>query len=374
MNITIIRKSIQYLFTLLLGSQILIFTACENPENTTPQGRYGKGVVILNEGAFGNSNGEISFLDLDSNKITNNVFGRENRQPDGTARPLGDIIQSMTIHNQSGYIIANNSDKVLVVNPQSFKQTAEINLKQPRYMAVNGNVGYITEWVDNNFDNPIKGRVAIIDLQTNSTAAKDTITTDGFFPDRLVFFNNRLYVLNSLENTVAVLNTQTKTFEKKIVVGDSPSGIVLDKNNDLWIVFGGKVTYGLAPDYEETVVSNSSLVKFSINGSDLTERLRFSLDKPGAGRLISNAARTKLYYTFSGKVFEQDVNATTITGTPFLNRNFYGIGIDPEGTVFYGGVAPDFRSNGKMVRYNVATKAKIDSATVGIAPNGFLFK
>ncbi|MBC8110450.1 MAG: hypothetical protein H7Y04_05255, partial [Verrucomicrobia bacterium] len=325
MKITTIRKS----FFALLFCSLLFVNACTNPENTVPQGRYEKGVIILNEGAFGNSNGEISFFDLDSNKITNNIFGRENRQPDGTVRPLGDVIQSMTIHNGTGYIVANNSDKVFVVNAQSFKQTAEINLKQPRYMAVNGNVGYITEWVNNNFDNPIKGRVAIIDLQTNSTTSKDTITTDGFFPDKLVFFNNRLYVLNSLENTVAVLNTQTKTFEKKIAVGDSPSGIVLDKNNDLWIVFGGKVTYGPAPNYEETVVSNSSLAKFSINGSDLTERLRFQLDKPGAGRLLSNAARTKLYYTFSGKVFEQDINATTLANTPFLNRDFYGIGIDP---------------------------------------------
>jgi YVTN family beta-propeller protein len=366
MKMMLFKQKSLFIFNVVLSS-VFIFSSCKKDENTTPAGRYQRGVFILNEGAFGSGNGEISFFDTDSNKVVNNVFAKENG-----SIPLGDVIQSMTIQNNTGYIVANNSNKVVVVNPFTFKQTGEIKLKQPRYMVTDGNTGYITEWVNNNYLNPPKGRVGIIDLQTNTTLDKDTITTNGFFPDKLVFFNNRLYVLNSLENTVSILNTQTKVFEKKIIIGNSPSGIILDKNNDLWIMTSGKADYSNYPVV--TTLEAGKLMRFKINGADLTLQNNFTFPAFGGGDLIINNTKDRLYYSFNGKVFAQDITANSLDTQPFIERKFYGIGIDPNGSVFYGGVAPDFKNNGRMIRYSINTKAKIDSATVGIAPNGFVFK
>ncbi len=359
-------KTAKLFFQLLSASLTLTFTACTD-NSEPPRGRYERGVFILNEGAFGNGNGEVSFFDSDSNKVTNGIFGREN-----SGRPPGDVLQSMTIHDNAAYIVANNSNKLLVVDAQTFRQTAEIALRQPRYMVVQGTTGYVTEWVSNNFANPPKGRVAIINLQVNTTAAQDTITTNGLFPDQLVLSGSRLYVLNSLENTVSILNTQTKAFEKKVVVGSGPSGMVLDRNNDLWIMASGKADYSKFPLV--STLEPGKLMRFRISGADLLLQDTFTFPAFGGGSLIANPAKDRLYYSFNGKVFDLAVSATGLNTQPLIDRQFYGIGIDPAGTTFYGAVAPDFRSNGKMVRYSLATKTALDSATVGIAPNGFVFR
>lgn len=364
-----LRKLLSY--NLLLGS-LLAFSACTDNDNPTPKGKYSNGVFVTNEGAFGQSNGEISFFDLDSNKITNGIFGKNNLQPNGQPRPLGDVIQSLLFTNESGYIVANNTNKLIIVDANTFVQKAEITLKQPRYMVVNGNTGYVTEWVKNDYQNPPKGRIAIIDLQTNTTAVKDTITTNGFFPDRLLFLNNRLYVLNSQENTVSILNTQTKAFEKKVEVGERPAGIVLDKNNNLWILTSGEADYSNYPEVK--TLQPGKLLRCSVNGADLKIENSFTFSAFGGSDLVMNAAKDKLYYSFNGQVFEQDITATTLATQPLLKRSFYGMGIDPKNNVLYGGVAPSFTNNGWMIRYNLTTKAPIDSAAVGIGPNGFVFR
>lgn len=351
----------------LLAGLFLVFLACGGNDPDAPRGRYERGVFIVNEGAFGNGNGEISFFDLDSNKVTNNIFGREN-----TSRPLGDVVQSMTIHKDASYVIANNSNKVVVVNAITFKQTAEIQLKQPRYMVVDGNTGYITEWVNNDFDNPPKGRVAIIDLQTNSTRPQDTIPTDGFFPDRLVLLNKRLYVVNSFDNSVSVLNTDTRKLESKVVVGNNPNGIVADRNNDIWVSVSGEADFSKFPVV--TTLTPAKLLQFATGGNALQLKNTFTFAAYGIGNLMVNGTGDKIYYSFNRKTFEMPVSATALPAQEFLNRSFYGIGIDQASNMFYGGVAPNFRSNGKMIRYNLSTKAPIDSATVGIGPNGFVFR
>ena len=356
----------------VLFSIISAFTACQRGEDTvpqdiTPQGRYQKGVFIINEGAFGKGNGEISYFDRDSNKVINNVFGKENN-----TRPLGDVVQSMAVFNNNTYIVANNSNKVLVVNPVNFKQITEISLKQPRYMVADGTTGYITEWITNDYQNPPKGRVAIIDLTTNATRTQDTITTDGFFPDQLLLSGKRLYVVNSLENTVSILNTETRKFESKIVVGNSPNGIVQDKNSDLWVSVSGEADYSNYPVI--ATLSPARLLQFSINGSTLVLKNTFTLPAYGIGNLYINSSQDKLYYSFNKKVFEMPVSATALPVQPFISRSFYGIGIDPVQNIFYGGIAPNFTNNGRLVRYNMTTRTALDSVTVGIAPNGFLFR
>ena len=364
-------KPLNLLSYSLLFISTLLFSACTDSD-PEPKGKYSNGVFVVNEGAFGNSNGEISFFDLDSNKVTNGIFGKNNLQPNGQPRPLGDVIQSLTFYNDKGYIIANNTNKLIIVDANTFVQTSEINLKQPRYMVVNGSKGYITEWITNNYMTPPKGRVAIIDLQSNTTATADTITTDGFFPDQLIFLNNRLYVLNSQENTVSILNTQTKAFEKKVVVGKSPSGIVVDKNNNLWILTSGEADYSNYPEVKTLLPG--TLVKCSINGADLTIEQTLTFPAFGGGNLLINGSKDKLYYSFKGQVFEQAITASSLPTQPLLNRSFYGMNIHPATNELYGGVAPDFTNNGWMIRYNLTTKAPIDSVMVGIGPNGFVFK
>jgi DNA-binding beta-propeller fold protein YncE len=63
-----------------------------------------------------------------------------------------------------------------------------------------------------------------------------------------------------------------------------------------------------------------------------------------------------------------------LKSTPLINRSFYGLGIDPKEGIIYGADAGGFTSNGKVVRFNPSTGLAIDSITVGIGPNSFIFR
>ncbi len=350
-------------YTLLLILTVT-FSACKgsSDENPAPIGKYNKGVFIVNEGITTVS-GSISFWNLDSNKVTNDIYQKENA-------PLvqGIYTQSMYLHEDKAYICVDNAEKILVVDNQTFKQVAEIQAEKPRYFVANGTKGYATEW-KSGYSDP-EGGVAVIDLNTH-TITKRIKTGAG--PDAMLILKGKLYVANKAENTLAIIDLQTETAVIK-TVDDGPQNLVPNAAGDLWVMHGGKVTYGPAPDYKETVVSNSSLVKYETNTSEMKETKRFSFNAPGATSLISNPAKNTLFYVYQGNTYEIQVTADNLPTTPYLKRGFYGIGIDPSGSTFYGADPGSFATNGKVVRYTIATKAPIDSATVGVVPNGFVFR
>ena len=53
-------------------------------------------------------------------------------------------------------------------------------------------------------------------------------------------------------------------------------------------------------------------------------------------------------------------------------NNFYGLSVDPNDGTLYVGIALSFAGPGRMVRYQPSGTA-LDSAEVGILPNGFAF-
>lgn len=342
---------------LLLGAVMAVaFSACQRDNDNGPKGEYANGVFVVNEGQFTKSNAEISFLNRASKEVQNGIFAKKN------SAPLGDVAQSMIIHNDLAYIVVNNSNKVEVVDANTFESKGVINdVAMPRFMVVSGNKGYITEWVSYND----KGNVAVVDLASNTITKKIPV---GFFPEQLLLASdNKLYVTNSADSTVSVINIATEAVEKNIVVQASPNSIVLDKNNMIWVLSSGKMDWNTYQTIEP-----AALVK--IHPSSQSVLGTYKLTQAGASKLIINPAKDKLYYNYAGKVLQHDIEALTINNTPFINRSFYGLGIDPVEQVFYGGDAGNYTDNGKVIRYNIQTAAAIDSFNVSVAPNGFVFR
>lgn len=104
-----------------------------------------RGLFIVNEGMFQYGNATLSYYDPETKTVENEVFHRAN------AFKLGDVAQSMTLHNGVGWIAVNNSHVVFAVDPDTFREVGRItNLTSPRYIHfVSEEKAYVTQIWDN---------------------------------------------------------------------------------------------------------------------------------------------------------------------------------------------------------------------------------
>ncbi len=322
------------------------------------------GVFITNEGAYGKGNGSVSYYNPDKNTVENDYFSIVN------GRSLGDVVQSMYIDSDKGYIVVNNSGKVEIVNMKDFKSTGVIeNLSQPRFLTViNDTKAYVTCWGNS-------GEVAVIDL-TDNTLTKSIPVGSG--PEQLIKSGNNVYVCNSggfaTDNTISVINSQTDELVTTITVGDNPSDIVSDSEGYLWALCKGAVVWNA--DY--TAIESqtqSQLVRIDPTGNISVKGINISETLHPAHLAIGKDKQTLYYgggFNFSG-IYSIKTSDTHISEALFSDKSFYGFAVNPETGNFYGFLAPSFETAGTMYRYT-STGTAIDKITLGIGPNGASFR
>jgi YVTN family beta-propeller protein len=332
----------------------------ENPLFNNDTG-YEHGVFVTNEGAFGNSNGSVSYVGEDSTSAVNHLFEMVN------GRPLGDVVQSMAIAMDKGFIIVNNSQKVEIVDIKTFESLGVITgLEYPRFMvAVDKKKGYLT---DGNFT----GRVYVLDL--NLLTITDTIPV-GQGPEHMIIFEERLIVANSggwgNDSTLTVIDTQTDQVIATWKTGDNPTDMVLDRNDDLWVLCKGQVVWEGWNIAKET---SSSLCKMD----PVTGQLKKKIDIGQVGDYywplaigITSDGKS-LRFLEAGGIYSIDYESSEAPGTPLIEGTFYGFGIDPESDIIHGLVAPTFTGAGWLIRYEPSGQIR-DSIQVGIGPNRVVF-
>ena len=321
-------------------------------------------VYVLSEGQFGAGDGAVSVFDRTVKTLTVDAFGSANN-----GAKLGDVVQSMGVQGSKGYVVVNASGKIEVVSLPDFKTAGTIaGLDQPRYFtSTSATRGYVTEW-RGPYTGYLPGVLSILNLSTNTVSSRVTV---GRNPEQLLALGGKIYVPNSLDNTVSVIDEATGTLASTITVADGPGSMVADKDGNVWVLCSGFVTYLSVPPYTATRVSNGTLVRFS----PASPATQFKLTFPGTGspeQLRISPAKDQLYYHFGAAEYQLSTSATALPTTPFLRRSFSGFGIDPRDNTIYGAVAPSYSSNGRFVRYQ-PSGAPIDSFTVKVGPNGFVF-
>ncbi|MBO0929685.1 DUF5074 domain-containing protein [Fibrella aquatilis] len=343
---------------------------------------YDSGVLVIEEGAFKKGNASVSLLNAQTGAITApNIFSAVND------RPLGDVLQSYTEIGGKGYLVVNNSDKVEVVESSTFRNigtiqkgvnVASLTVEQPRYMvaAPPQSGQYLKAYVSCWGGKTVGASVAVIDLAGRQAFKQITV---GAGPEQLVLAGNQVFVANSggfgLDNTVSVINTDTDQVVTTISVGDRPTSMAYDAdNNVIYVLCSGKYAYDYVTN--KVVPTTAELVKINPTTRQVAGRVVIGgkpiTDNPS--NLVFNKTTKTLYFNYAGAVYSTPAAATSIAlDKPLINRSFYGLGVDPATNIIYGGDAKDFNRGGTVVRYQ-ATGAVLDSAKVGIAPNGFYFK
>lgn len=336
-----------------LWGMIVFFCSCrkDRPEDlpNPPISIGNNGVYITNEGNFGFGNAKISYYNISNATVNEDLFEPAN------GYSLGDVCQSMRIFNGKIYLVINNSNKIVIVNPQTFVVQGTISgFSSPRYfLPVSNNKAYVSDLYSNHIN--------IVNLSTNTISG--TIPCNGWTEEMYLTYG-KAYITNQGSNYVYVINTLNDQMEDSILLSYSSNSIVEDKNGKLWILCGGSQSNSIyAGLYRVNPINNQLEASFPFPSLN---------DHPW--RLKMNPSNDTLYFLNNG-VYRMSIQSGFLPTAAFIpqaSSNFYGLGIDPSTGVIYVSDAIDYVQKGMIYRYRV-NGTLINTFLAGIIPGDFYF-
>ena len=257
-------------FLVLIGV-LLSFTSCEKEELTIENKVSTELIFVANEGKFGTSNGSVSVI--------------KDEQVIQTIPNIGDVVQSLLVHQNKLFVAVNNSHKIKIYDITEnglLLPGIEINTKgsSPREMTIVDNKLYFTNW--NTQD------VKVLNLFTYGF--EEPIKVDGL-PESIVHNGENIFVgimMNedySDASTVLKINPQTNNVVSNFEVGKGPTSLlVMNKQllvartfyDENWNAFYGTSMVEITVDegssnpvtivnYGEGVVCGGSIYSFKGN-------------------------------------------------------------------------------------------------------------
>lgn len=338
------------LFAIVLGLQLMV--ACDDkptPKDEFPIPSKQEGVVfIANEGNYQFGNATISTIDRNTNNVFDNVFESVNN------RKLGDVLQSILVHQGLVYLVVNNSQKIEIINPTNYVYAGTISgFTSPRYMLAKGKKAYVSEYYAN--------ALRVVDL--DARAITQTIAIPGW-TEEMEWFGNNLYVCVTNRDKVYVINTLTDEVKDSITVGTEPSGIASDANGMLWVLSKGNKSKQINPQ----------LMKINPATKEVVLNLQAGNYDDGAVKLRISADKKQLFW-ISGNIYKMGYTDTQIPLMPFVlsNKNtFYGLGVDPHQNEVYVSDVIDYVQKSTIYRFGLDGTPK-GQFKAGINSGNFAF-
>lgn len=352
-----LRKSLWVLTTIFLS---LAMFSCGTDTEDTPKGAYSDGIFVVNEGVFFGNNASLSFIDSEKGQGVDTVFRTVN------SAPLGDTFQSMEVVGDQAYLVVNVSNKVEVIDRNTAKSIATIQgeFENPRYFAaVSGTKAYVTNW-GNAFAQPsTPPKISVIDTKTNTVSASIEAKAGA---EAIVVVGAKALVSNSFIQEISVYDTQSDALVSSISTAPySPQQMQVDKNNKVWVI-----SYSFDANFN---TPSGELLRIDPVSGNIEQRISLEAGTAGIkGRLSINKSADKLYYLFGNGVYQLDITASSAPSSALINGNFYGVGVDKDGTI-YCSIA-DFvdTENNKIQKYTKSGQFKAEYSS-GIGANGFIF-
>jgi len=200
---------------------IVLVSSCDEPI-TLPQKEHflSNGVLIANEGNFQWGNASVSFYDAENDTILKEVFQGVNQ------RPLGDVLQSVTLSDDKAYLVLNNSGKVEVVDRNSFElQNTISGFISPRYIQiVSSDKAYVTDLYAD--------KIAVVDLNSNEISSYIHCESRT---EEMVQIDNLVYVAVLEFNQIYVIDSNEDTIVDSIPVSTSINSLKKDNQDRLWV-------------------------------------------------------------------------------------------------------------------------------------------
>jgi len=340
---------------ILLAAALL--SACrDNP--STPQPGFsipaGRGVYILNEGLFGQGNSTLSYYDLSSGQIHDEVFARIN------GRNLGDVGNAIVVRGDLAYIIVNNSHKIEIVTLATCVSQGTITLPagtSPRQMAfVNDSIALVTSLTN--------GEVLVLNVRSRSVQQSIAV---GGGPDGLAIAGGKAFVANSeygFGRTVSVIDIPSLSVVQTVEVGDNVYEIQRISDEVVYVLCAGFYNDFSNPD------DDTPAWVYAMNTTTLAVEDSMFIGDHAFKMAIGNG---KCYVPVADTVRVVNTLTHATEGTIANGTYYYGIGVDPVSGDILLADARTYTVPGAVHIYNSSgvLRTQFD---VGIIPGTFAFK
>ena len=346
--------------TLLLGVGLsFILSGCMNANKnigTAGVESTAGSLFILNEGNFNYGNGTVSIYNPKKKELQNEAFFKTN------GMKVGDVVQSMKMHNSLGWIVVNNSKVIFAVDNYSLKEKGRITgFTSPRYIHfVSTSKAYVTQLWD--------PRIAIVDPQRYIITGyiETGMQPQAASTEQMVQVGNYVYVTCwSYQDEVLKIDVNTDEIVARLKVGKQPSSIVVDKNEKIWVLTDGGGSTGTNEEYPKLV---------RINPTDFSIERTFEMniyEHPHS--LALNRYKDHLFWITGEGLWKMPISDDKLPVLQFIENhktNWYGLTIDPTSDEIYAADALDYNQPGRVYRYN-ANGTKVDQFNVGVNPSAF---
>ncbi len=329
------------------------------------------GVFITNEGNFTYGGATLSFYNPDTKHLENELFYRAN------AMKLGDVAQSMVVRNGIGWVVVNNSHVVFAIDTETFREVGRItDLPSPRYIVfASDEKAYISQ-IDSD-------RIIVVNPKTFKITGEIVcpMTTEyrTGSTEQMVLLGDYLYVVCwSYQKRILKIDTRIDKVVGYKDIGLQPKSIVTDKNGKLWVVSDG--------GYEGNAIGYESAKLYRINPENLEVERVFELGLNSSGDTTRSASRLKIndkgdvLYWIDGGVWRMAIDAAELPTEPFIkpiegvNRSlYYALGVAPDTEEVYVGDALDYQQRSIIYRYSRDGEL-LDSFTTGVIAGDFCWK
>jgi uncharacterized protein DUF5074 len=343
-----------------LAILIIIFTlvSCSKTNDTEPDNSVIQkgGLFIINEGNYSIGNSSLSYYYPTTGEVQNSLFYRANNVP------LGDVAQSMTIYKDQAYFVINNSGLIYVTDNSTLEFKGKINdLVSPReLLIINDDKAYVSDLYNTS--------IAIVNPTTYTKTGSIEV---GKSTDCLIKSENFVFAANwssynqeGKNNTVMVINANSNELIDSIVVGIEPNSMKTDKYGNLWVLCSG----GFLNDELPTL--------WKINSVDLTIKQTYTFNDISGNPLsmcINNNGDSLFF--LNGDVYRMSITDTNLPETGFISsddKNFYTMEIDPHTSELYISNVLDYNQEGIIYRYT-PSGVLVSTIESGIIPGCLYF-
>lgn len=342
----------------LLAISVLFLFSCkkETPEDENLVSTFEGGIMVLNEGLFQQNNSSLSWINLSSGSVNNELFAQK------AGRDLGDTGNDLKRYGNKIYIVVNVSSTVEIIDAKNGNPISQIQMveggipKQPRYITFYGNKAYVSCY---------DGYVDVID--TASLVIENRIQV-GSNPEDMVISNGKLFVANSgglnypnVDSTVSVIDLTSQTELSKIIVGKNPGPMEVDQNGNVYTIARGNYSSIPSKLVQIDPISNNVIQTYSFKCSSIekmNDKLLIMTDNAGTPSIdVFNP----LTATFTA------TNLIDLTGitTP------YKLHFDENLQQIYLTDAINYTNTGNLLIYS-ATGSLIKYFNVGLNPSSIV--